>query len=150
MTDDVRPVQLQAVDDSNVGAVIALSVTEDQEQFVAPNVHSLAEAFATDKVWVRAIYAGETPVGFVMLSDDTDKQRYYIWRFMIDAEYQRRGFGRRAMELVHDYIRTRPGGTRAFLSYVPGDGGPEPFYRSLGYTDTGRVHDNEREAAVDL
>ena len=46
--------------------------------------------------------------------------------------------------------KTRPGGDKIFLSYVRADGGPESFYKSLGYVDTGLVHDGEREAVLDL
>ena len=141
-------VSLRPVDDDNVQAVIDLSVADDQRDFVAPNVKSLAQAFATTKVWVRAVYAEDVPVGFVMLSDDDEKPRYYLWRFMIDAKHQRRGIGREAMGLVHEYVRSRPGGDRIYLSYVPEDGGPEEFYKSLGYEDTGVEHDGELEAVL--
>ncbi len=143
-------VTLREVNDDNVQAIIDLSVSEDQQDFVAPNVKSLAQAFATTKVWVRAVYAGEEPVGFVMLSDDDDRPRYYLWRFMIDHRHQRKGYGAVAMALVHDYVRTRPGGDRIYLSYVPADGGPEPFYKGLGYVDTGREHGGELEAVREL
>ena len=141
-------VTLRVVDDDNVKAIIDLSVSEDQTEFVAPNVVSLAQAFATTKVWVRAVYLDDEPVGFVMLSDDDEKPRYYLWRFMIDARYQRKGIGRAAMGLVHDYVRTRPNGDRVYLSYVPADGGPGPFYHSLGYQDTGRQHGDELESVL--
>lgn len=147
---DRTNVSLREVDDDNVQAVIDLSVADGQGDFVAPNVKSLAQAFATTKVWVRAIYLDEEPVGFAMVSDDDEAPRYYLWRFMVDAQYQRRGIGRRAMELIHAYVRTRPGGDRMYLSYVPADGGPGPFYRSLGYEDTGVVHGGEREAVLAL
>ena len=143
-------VTLREVNDDNVQAVIDLSVSEDQQDFVAPNVKSLAQAFATTKVWVRAVYSGEEPVGFVMLSDDDEKPRYYLWRFMIDHRHQRKGYGAEAMALVHDYVRTRPGGDRIYLSYVPADGGPERFYKRLGYVDPGREPAGELEAVLEL
>ena len=151
MTDSPKPsVSLREVDDDNVKAVIDLSVSDDQQDFVAPNVVSLAQAFATTKVWVRAVYADDEPVGFVMLSDDDEKPRYYLWRFMIDARFQGKGYGAAALDLVHDYVRTRPGGNRIYLTYVPEDGGPEHFYKGLGYEDTGRDHDGELEAVREL
>jgi diamine N-acetyltransferase len=141
---------LRVVDDDNVDSVIDLAVSTDQESFVAPNIRSLAQAFATTRVWVRAVYADNTPVGFAMLSDDAEKPRYYLWRFMIDRRYQRMGFGKRAMDLVHEYVRTRPEGSRIYLSYVPADGGPGHFYKSIGYEDTGKVHGGEVEAVLAL
>jgi GNAT superfamily N-acetyltransferase len=138
-------ISLRIITDANVRAVVGLHVGRHQKAFVASNAVSLAEAYATAKVWPRAIYADETAVGFTMLSDDDEQPRYYLWRFMIDQHYQRCGFGRRAMALVEEYIRSRPSGDRVFLSYVPGPGGPGAFYRSLGYEDTGREHHGERE-----
>jgi len=57
-------VSLRVISDDNVRDVIGLSVSSEQERLVAPNAVSMAEAFATTKVWVRAIYADDTPVGF--------------------------------------------------------------------------------------
>lgn len=143
-------VVLRKVDSDNVRDVIDLSVSDAQSEFVAPNVRSLAEAYAAEHVWVRAIYGDGDLVGFVMLSDDDSQPRYYLWRFMIDEGFQGRGFGAAAMEQVHDYVRTRPGGDTIFVSYVRADGGPERFYKDLGYVDTGRVHHGEHEACLDL
>lgn len=143
-------ISLRHVDDDNVRAVIDLSVSDSQSEFVAPNVHSLAEAFATTNVWVRAIYADDELVGFAMLSDNVDKPRYYLWRFMIDERFQRKGYGAAALDLIHDYVRTRPGGTEIYLSYVAADGGPEHFYKQYGYADTGRIEDGEHEAVKKL
>ncbi len=141
---------LRTIDDGNVMAIIGLSVSSHQEDVVAPNAVSMAEAFATTKVWVRAIYADDTPVGFVMLSDDDENHRYYLWRFMIDSDYQRMGFGKRAMDLIHDYVAGRPEGDKVYLCYVPAHDGPERFYKSLGYVDTGQNHRGEIEAVLDL
>lgn len=143
-------ISLRDVNDENVQAVIDLSVSDSQTEFVAPNVVSLAEAFATTKVWVRAVYAGDEPVGFVMLSDNDEKPRYYLWRFMIDHRHQRNGYGSQALELVHEYVRGRPNGTEIYLSYVPAEGGPEGFYKAHGYEDTGRIEDGEHEAVRQL
>lgn len=150
MSPENHRVVLREVSDDNVQAVIDLRVASDQEHLVAPNVKSLAQAFAASNAWVRAVYVGDEPVGFIMLSDDSAQPRYYVWRFMIDRAHQGRGYGKDAMELVHDYVRTRPGGDRVYLSYVPDDKGPEGFYKSLGYVDTGRVEGGEVEAVKTL
>ncbi len=143
-------VTLRPIDRSNVRTVVELDVGPHQQAFVAPNAVSLAEAYVSSRAWVRAIYADEVPVGFVMLSDDDEQPRYYLWRFMIAHRHQGRGFGRAAMDLVEEYVRSRPGGDRLFLSYVPAPGGPGDFYRSCGYSDTGRIHGGEHEMVKSL
>ncbi len=137
-------VTLRDVTDDNLRAVLRLKVAPHQEQFVASNAISLAEAaFARDHAWFRAIYADETPVGFVMLYDDPRQPTYYLWRFMIDARYQELGFGRQALQLVIAHVKTRPQATELLLSYAPGEGNPGPFYRKFGFQETGEVDQGE-------
>ena len=72
-----------------------------------------------------------------MLSDQPDKGEYFLWRFMVDAQHQGKGYERRALELLIDYVKTRPNAKELFLSHVPGTGRPEGFYRKLGFEHTG-------------
>jgi diamine N-acetyltransferase len=63
-------VTLREITSSNETAVHALRVAPEQDRFVSSVATSLHEAEATPRArpWHRAIYAGEQPVGFVMLS----------------------------------------------------------------------------------
>lgn len=136
-------VSLREVTKDTVRAVLGLKVAPRQEHLVASNAFSIAEAHFSDIAWFRAIYAGETPVGFIMLADDAAKPEYYLWRLMIDARHQGNGYGRRAIGQLIDYVKTRPGATELLVSYVPGDGSPRDFYLKLGFQDTGRVDEDE-------
>ncbi len=100
---------------------------------VAPNVKSLAQAAVADEVMFRAVYAGEEPVGFLMLSERRSVPRYYLWRFMIDATHQDKGYGGEAMKLLIGYVGQLPNATELYVSYVPGEGSPGPFYAKLGF-----------------
>jgi diamine N-acetyltransferase len=131
-------VSLRPVTAQNVYAILDLKVSEGQERFVASNANSLAEAYVQPAVaWPRAIYADETPVGFLMLEDNPQEKSYFLWRLMIDGRYQGFGFGRRTMELLLEHVKTRPGAAALLTSCVPGEGGPEKFYRRLGFEPTG-------------
>ncbi len=141
-------VELRELDEHAGRAVMRLRVAPAQLRFVAPNDVSLAQAFLTDDVWVRGVFAGDLPVGFAMLS--TRDRRYYLWRFMIDHRFQGRGYGRRAMELIIDEVRAMPEADRLYLSYVPKPGGPEGFYKGLGFVETGTTHGGEVEAVLEL
>jgi diamine N-acetyltransferase len=136
-------VSLREVTAQTVGAICDLSVAPGQESFVAPNSVSIAEAYFCEKAWFRAIYADETPVGFLMLYDDPQKPEYFLWRFMIANSHQGKGYGRRAMELLIEHVRGRPMAEELALSYVPGKGSPEGFYRGLGFEPTGKVNEGE-------
>jgi diamine N-acetyltransferase len=138
-------VSLREVTAETVGAICKLSDTlfEPQKKMVAPNAVSIAQAHFEPKAWFRAIYADETPIGFVMLYDDPDKPNCYLWRVMIGGPYQKKGFGRKAMNLILDRARSRPNATEITLSYVPIEGNPEPFYRQMGFEPTGKIADGE-------
>ena len=143
-------VELREVTSENVRAVCRLAVAPPQASFVAPNAVSFAEALFEPKAWTRAIYADGRPVGFAMLYLDPGKPEYYLWRFMIAAGFQGRGYGRVAVRLIADHIRSLPGATELIVSWVPEDGGPEPFYKGLGFVETGVIEDGEIQARLAL
>ena len=136
-------VSLREVTRENLKSVLNLHVSKEQEKFVASNAVSIAEAYFARDAWFRAIYAGENPVGFLMISDIPEKAEYYLWRFMIDANHQGKGYGRQAMELLVQYIRTRPKAEVFYTSHRKGKGSPEGFYKKMGFEHVGEDEDGE-------
>lgn len=143
-------VSFREVTARTVREICQLKTTVAQEHFVAPNAASIAQAYFNKLAWFRAIYADETPVGFVMLEDNPDKASYYLWRFMMAAPYQRMGFGSRAIQLLIEHVRTRPNATALRLSCVPGEGSPQPFYERLGFRPTGDMDEGEIVMSIKL
>jgi diamine N-acetyltransferase len=151
-------VSLREITDDNRAAVEALSVTEDQDTYVAGVASSLREAVEYPEAcaWYRAVYADEEPVGFVMISDNvTDDDPtlvgpYFLWRLLVDQRFQGRGYGSAALDLVVDYVRTRPDARALLTSHVVGPTSPEPFYLRYGFRPTGEVHGGEPVLALDL
>jgi diamine N-acetyltransferase len=142
-------VTLREITAETVRDVIRLSVRQDQTQFVATNAISLAQALFAPEAWYRAIYEGESPAGFVMLSDESllsvppEVPKIGVWRFMVDQNFQNKGIGRAALVQVIEHVRSKGVCKELELSYVPGPGCPEPFYRSLGFAPTGKLDGTE-------
>lgn len=144
-------ITLRAITRETLRPILRLKVAPEQEMFVASNAVSIAQAhFEPETAWFRGIYAGETPVGFVMVEIDTTAQEYFLWRFMIDRRYQGRGYGRRALQRVVDHVRTLPGARSLGCSYEPGEGSPAEFYHKFGFVDTGEVDEGELITRLDL
>jgi diamine N-acetyltransferase len=151
-------VTLREITAANRRAVEALAVTRAQEHYVAGVAESLLEAAETPGAcpWYRALYVADAPVGFVMLSDNIPPERteylgpYFLWRLLVDAQYQGRGYGRAALDLVVDYVRTRPNAETLFTSVVPGERSPVGFYVKYGFVPTGAVFDGEPVLALAL
>lgn len=149
------PVSLREVTADSVRAVCRL--VAEPEGYVAPNAVSIAQAYFHPEAWFRAVYAGDTPVGFVMLEDSSllpdppAELSVFLWRFMIDVKHKRKGYGRAALRLVIDDLRRRHPTLRRFgTSAVAGADSPRPFYESLGFVFTGEVDDGEEVLVLDL
>jgi len=152
----VSRVALREITDSNLGAVLALRVAPAQERFVGTVAGALEDAreIPEAKPWYRAVYADDDPVGFVMLSWDVTPDPpviigpWFLWKILIDERHQGRGYGREALQLVADMVGAN-GAAELLTSCVPGDDGPEPFYRRLGFAPTGD-HDEKGEVILGL
>ncbi len=143
-------VTLREITKETLDAILGLQVSEHQGKFVADNARSIAQAHFSPHAWFRAIYADETPVGFIMLWDNPAKPEYYLWRLMIDVRYQQNGFGQRAVELLIEYVRTRPNASELLTSVVQAEGGPQGFYERLGFELTGDYEDGEAVMCLTL
>jgi diamine N-acetyltransferase len=146
------PVSLKEITADTVTEICKLTDTlpQYQRKFVASNAYSIAQAYFEPKAWFRGIYAGDQPVGFMMLYDDVEKQEYFLWRLMIAGPHQRKGYGQQAIKLLLEYIRTRPGATALLTNYVPDENGPGAFYRRLGFEPTGEILEGETVVKLDL
>lgn len=149
--------RLTPVTPENFDAAVAVKVRVDQERLVAPVMKSLAQAYVYgEAAWPRLILDGDRVVGFLMAfvgidwhEDGGSDLRSGLWRLNIAVGEQRRGYGRFAVEQVATEIRRR-GGDRMFVSYHPGPGGPEVFYRGLGFKPTGESAGDQTVAVLDL
>ena len=77
-----------------------------------------------------------------MISDEVDGRGYiaqYLWKLLIDARHQRRGYGTAALDLVAEYFRARPGVEVMWTSAGQGEGSPIPFYERYGFERTGEI-----------
>jgi len=133
----------------NVRAVCELSVSADQERFVASTAVSLAESGVYPQAWCRAIeVSGVGLVGFVMLHDAIEEPGYMLWRLLVDQRFQGRGYGGAAVRSVAEYVRGRPGAVRLKVGARRGAGSPRAFYEALGFSPTGEVTDADEDVLI--
>ncbi len=134
-----------------------LRTHHSQERFVSTMALTFRDALFPDVVdgapvvpWMRGVLADGERAAFVMIAEATEHHpEPFLWRLLVDRMHQRRGIGRRVVELLTDHLRTQ-GHRTLLVSWGQGRGGPEPFYLGLGFTPTGRVVDDEIEARLDL
>lgn len=151
-------ITLQKIDTKNIWAVIKLSVNPEQENFVATNTESILEAYANlsegNVAMPFAIYNDGCPIGFVMFGygtiGDQDEPaiaagNYVVWRFMIDRQYQGKGYGKKALAACLGYLRTLPCGPAQFcwLSYEPENTVAKALYSAAGFVENGEKDGDE-------
>jgi len=149
-TQSVAPaeVTLAPITADKLIAVLRLTPGAIGERMVATNAISVAQGAYSANAVPRAIMAGDKIVGFLMLYDPTldavlaAKDEAHIdsvdlWRFMVDFQQQGKGYGEAAILQAARYAATRPGITKMRLSYVPREGNPSPFYKRMGFMETG-------------
>lgn len=120
------------ITNANIWKVCLLEPFENQKDFVAENMQSLAEAYATrnegNNALPLAVYNDFDLIGFIMIGKGTVgnenesnliKENYSLWRLMIDKKYQRKGLGKQTIDAAINLIRTFPFGEakKVWLSY---------------------------------
>jgi diamine N-acetyltransferase len=133
-------IELREITSDTLRDIFDLKVAPEQLAYVAPNDRSIAEAHFEPNAWFRGIYAGDVAVGFVSLWRQPPE--FWVWRFMIDATQQGKGYGRDAMKLIVEEAR-KDGVDEIKLSFHPGDDSPHAFYERLGFEETGEVEGDE-------
>ncbi len=161
---------LEKIDAKNLWDVIDLKVKKAQKEFVAPNDISILQAYVAIgtacSAFPFAICNDKRPVGFLMIGYneaalyDLDaeeppaslRNNYSLWRLMIDKRYQGRGYGREAIGLALDFIRTWPCGKAELceLSYEPENEVAAKLYHSFGFVENGEMDGDEVVAVLKL
>ena len=157
---------LEKVNGKNIWDILKLQVSETQKSFVAANDISIIEAYiaitANGYAFPFGIYDNATPVGFLMIGFDVHddwidapeiaKENYNLWRLMIDKAYQNNGFGKEAVKLALDFVKTFPCGKAEYcwLSYEPENQVACKLYSSFGFVETGDMDGEELIAALKL
>jgi diamine N-acetyltransferase len=144
-------VRLKEITPQNFRECINLKVSDGQENFVASNLMSIAQAKIYPTANPYAVYAGDKMVGFVMYGYDTDDERFYLVRLMIGAEHQGKGYGKATVLQVIERMSRIEDCREIYLSFVPENVGAERLYKSVGFERTGEIsEDGETVMRFDL
>ena len=122
---------------------IPLSVSKDQEQYVASTTTILARAYAYREQRSRAfvIYDNETPVGMVLYHDEDSLDAYIFSEILIDERFQGKGYGTTASKLVLDRMKEDGRYHKVVLCYIEGNDAAKKLYEQFGFVETDRDED---------
>ena len=132
-------INLREITSKNLKSIIDLNVKEDQKDYVALNSVSIAQGHYSKSAWFKGIFYDDRPVGFVMLDLIEEENKCFLWRFMIDREYQGKGFDKIALNQVIDFVKSLNLYTYIATSYVPAENGAGGFYKNFGFIESEEI-----------
>ena len=153
-------VHLDELNKYNVWDVIELTVKKEQESFIAGNEWSLVHAYVGNKtegaVYPFGIFDDDKAVGFLMIAYDygevcndpdapeISQKNYFLWRLMIDEEEQGKGYGKKAVKLALEFVKTFPHGKADYcwLCYDKNNEVARKLYLSMGFQEIGEQDDD--------
>lgn len=147
---DIRRDDLRTLFELKVGA--------GQAGLVAPNEVTIAQQAYEPGSVVWGFWDGDTAIGLLAMvnprktphnEEGDDLEAAYVWRLMIGADHQGKGYGRAAMEEALAVTREW-GLPRISLTCVDEPGSAMGFYEGLGFKRTGRVISDEVELMRDV
>ncbi len=134
--------------------LIDLKVSPEQEEFVAPNAVTLAQAAYEPASEVFGLWRGKEPVGLMAMidlsaveeEDEADQTSAYLWRLMVARQHQGQGIGQAAFDFFRGWAKAR-GLNRLIVSVFEGNRAAWRIYEANGLRPTGRVVGGEEEFA---
>lgn len=128
-------VTLAPVTKANWKAVAALTVHDSQRDWLPSNLYSIAEAQFYPDAQPRAILndAGEL-VGFTLYGRDESSAKWKLFRLMIDAAHQRKGYGMAALLIVIGEVR-ESGAVELLVCYQQSNTAARQLYAQVGFIE---------------
>lgn len=144
---------IRPVTKDNWRAIVELKPLTDQEKYITSNAESLLESFYETRYnWsVFGLFKEEYPIGFAMIGA-FNAEKEYIWldRFMIDGQFQGKGYGKKFLQLIVDYIQLKWQVKDIVLSIVKENNQAKKLYETIGFIDTGRIDEENGELVMVL
>lgn len=141
-------ITLKEITQDNFWDCVSLEVAPEQVDFVTSNAVSIAQSKIQPECIPLAVYDDNLMVGFVMYCIDEDDSEYWIYRMMIDKNYQSKGYGKKSMELLLDKIKEDKSHNKIFLG-VHKESFAVNMYKNFGFEFNGQVFGTEHIMRLD-
>ena len=141
-------IRIKAVDAQNILDVCDLTTIQDsigttREAHFCCNAVSIAETKYNSEMYPNAIYNNTVLIGFFMYQRaENQAEIATICRFMIDDQFQQKGFGRKAFEYVLRGLKIQ-GVKKVILRFSGANRIAKKLCLSFGFQFTGKTHQNE-------
>lgn len=131
-------VRIGEVNPENWYECCELEVLNEQKDYIEPNAISIAQSKFEPYLRLYAIYVENKVVGFLMFSSVKEELNgYWVYRIMVDKDFQGKGIGKAATNLMISEMAKLPNASKIVVGYHPENKGAHHLYSSLGFVDNG-------------
>lgn len=146
-----KKVELVKLNAENWYECCQLEVSEDQKSYIEPNAISIAQSKFESTLQPFAIQLEGKTVGFLMFNTiEEELGGNWIYRIMIDKNFQQQGLGKIATQLMINEIAKLPNAKKIIVGYHPENLGAHNLYSSLGFIDHGDRFGKEMAVVLDI
>lgn len=131
-------VNLVEVNEDNWYECCLLEVLEEQADYVESNAISIAQSKFEPTLKPYAITYNGKVVGFLMYNSVKEElDGYWVYRIMVDKNFQNKGIGKAATNLMISEMSRLSNTTKIIVGYHPENKEAHKLYASLGFIDYG-------------
>jgi len=151
--------QKREITRETLGPLLRLKVRPDQENLVAPNAWTIAQAAYESMSAVYGLWNDDCAIGLFAMLDvprhpdslqpDDIPDAAFLWRLLISAEYQGKGYGRAAIEMAKEVSRSW-GYTKLASTVVDAPNSSMRFYEAVGFHQTGGIVGDELVIVMEI
>ncbi|WP_088072306.1 GNAT family N-acetyltransferase [Gottfriedia luciferensis] len=146
-----KKVKLVELNAENWYECCQLEVSEDQKGYIEPNAISIAQSKFESSLQPFLIQLEGKTVGFLMFNTiEEELGGHWIYRIMIDKNFQQQGLGKIATQLMIHEITKLPNAKKIIVGYHPENLGAHNLYSSLGFIDHGDRFGKEMAVVLDI
>ncbi|PGS54214.1 GNAT family N-acetyltransferase [Bacillus sp. AFS041924] len=147
----IKKVELVELNAENWYECCQLEVSENQKSHIEPNAISIAQSKFESSLKPFAIQFEGKTVGFLMFNTiEEELSGYWIYRIMVDKNFQQKGIGKIATQLMIEEMSKIPNAKKIVVGYHPENLGAHNLYLSLGFIDYGNRFGKEMAVVLDI
>jgi len=121
--------------------ILQLNLKKEQAQNLSPK-SKIKQMLKQKDVLAFNIYDNDTLIGFAMLKE-FDKNKFFLWDYIIEYNYQNKGFGTMALKELINLLKTKYNCKIITTTYKFGNLPAKRLYEKLGFIETSIVDTKE-------
>ncbi|EQB34711.1 hypothetical protein M948_20195 [Virgibacillus sp. CM-4] len=130
--------KIEELNEGNWYECCDLKLPEKQAEYIESNAISIAQSKLEPSLKPFAIYFEDKVVGFLMYNTEKEElDGYWIFRIMVDENFQGKGIGKAATKLMISEMSKLPDAEKIVVGYHPENQEANHLYANLGFIDNG-------------